>query len=577
LNYSQSLGVSGLVLLTLALPLSAQPLPEAPEILRIQEALRAQDYESAVQLLLKTLRTRSPAAADYPQLCYQLGLAYYGLQFYALALEAFQEALQHSPDPLPPLYFSLGMSYYYTHALEAAQEAFNHVLGDPRSQPELRQQTEQQLLLTLRDQSGTYRDGLRAYREGRFDEAVTFLRAALLLLPHSAEIHYYLGASLVQTQDYLNARQHFQEVLRLEPDAEIARQAALTLEALEKINQNQPQKPFYGSLTLGTLADSNVNFGGPTDNTTQAPQGSASSNLADGGLSLNFNAGYQWSSEGGIRYNLFAQQYLGQRAGSVSSQDFNLQLHTLSLNQHVALSDQLDLNLSSQGEFEWLGPRPFLWDLSLRPVLTWYASERLVSRASFSVGAEQYPEYSERDNLNHQLNLEQYLYLWDSRSWLRFGYDWVQIYARDQLRTQPLESSGRQFEIDYRFANSRVAHQLGLGLGFALGPLQLETGTRLDLIDYTRPDQVQQYLLSVNPLTGLTLPRQRLETQDLTKFRADTRLVFYVQADWPLRPDLKLQARYTRTTNVSNITPEDYSLSRSYLKDLLGLALRWEF
>lgn len=575
MNYSQSLGVSGLLLLTLTLPLSAQTLPDP--VPGIQEALRAQDYESAVQLLLKTLRTRGPATPDYPQLCYQLGLAYYGLQFYALALEAFQEALQYSPDPLPALYFSLGMSSYYTHALEAAQEAFNHVLSDPRSPTELRQQAEQQLLLTLRDQSSTYQEGLSAYREGRFGEAVTFLRAALHLLPNSAEIHYYLGASLVQTQDYLNARQHFQDVLRLEPDAEIARQARLTLEVLEKINQNQPQKPFYGSLTLGSLADSNVNFGGPTDNTTQAPQGSASSNLADGGLSLNFNAGYQWSSEGGVRYNLFAQQYLGQRAGTVSSQDFNLQLHTLNLNQHFALSDQLDLNLSSQGEFEWLGPRPFLWDLSLRPALTWYASERLVSRASFSLGAEQYPEYSERDNLNHQLNLEQYIYLWDSRSWLRFGYDWVQIYARDQLRTQPLESSGRQFEIDYRFANSRVAHQLGLGLGFALGPLQLETGTRLDLIDYTRPDQVQQYLLSVNPLTGQALPRQRLDDQDFEKFRADTRLLFYLQGEWPLRPDLKLLARYTRTTNVSNITPTDYSLSRSYLKDLLSVNLRWDF
>jgi hypothetical protein len=84
-------------------------------------------------------------------------------------------------------------------------------------------------------------------------------------------------------------------------------------------------------------------------------------------------------------------------------------------------------------------------------------------------------------------------------------------------------------------------------------------------------------LIGIDPLTGLSLPRQELNARSVEKMRADTRLSFYLQMEWPLTKELKLQGRYTRTTNVSNITPVDYSVSRSYLKDVFNLSLRFDF
>lgn len=546
----------------------------------IQQALQAEDYEEAISLLLALIARSERPAAELAPLYYQLGLAYYQLQLYALALDAFEDAFQRWPDPPPQLFFSLGMCYYYNRSLDQAQDMLNRVILDNRSPAALRLQAEEQLLLTLRDQSGTYQQGLNAYQEGRFEAAVQAFTEALRLLPQSVELHYYLGASLIQLQNYESARFHFDRVIALKPDSELAQKARLTLEVIDRLGQNLPQKPFFGSLTLGGLGDSNVNFGGPTDNTTRAPNSSSlAQNLQDAGLLLNFSVGYQWLPEWGVRYHLYLQQYLGwpHSSSAPSSSDFNLQIHSLSLQNRFSLSDQLELSLNTQSGFQWLGSRPFLWDASLRPSLTWYLNERLVSRFNASLGGELYPDFNERDNLNHQLGLEQFLYLWNSQTWLRMGYDWQQVYARDQRQSTLLEVGGNRFEVEYRFTNSRVAHQLGLGLGFPLGPIQLEVGGRFDFIDYTLPDQVQQYLIRVNPLTGLPLPRQELSSNTVEKWRSDTRLSVYLQFDWPLRRDLKLQGRYTRTTNVSNITPEDYSLSRSYLKDVFNLGLRWEF
>lgn len=584
---SESLGLAE----TAAAYHSLQVLAETAELIQRQEeaaeALQNGENETALRLSLQVL-SQEPEAIDsaevsdyYAPVYFYLGLAYYNLRLYSFALEAFEQAEKRWQTPPPNLYFSLGMAHYYSRSLEYAQDYLNKVIADPQSSAELKQAAEEQLLLTLRDQSGAYQEGLKAYQEGRFAEAILQLEVALRFLPNSGELHYYLGASQVQVQNFDAARQHFQAVLSLEPNSEIATQAQLTLDVIEKLAQNLPQKPFYGSLLLGGSFDTNVNFGGPTDNTTQLPAGaSAAGNLIDSGLLLNLAMGYQWLPEWGLRYNLYLQQYLGlgnQQELSLSSADYNLQLHSLSLLNRFALSDSLDLSLTSQADAQWLGGKPFSWGGAARPVLTWYASERLVSRLSFALGGEIFPEFRERDNLNHQLGLEQYIYLWGSKTWLRFGYDWVQVYARDNLLRRELQTQNNFFEVDYRFANSRVAHQIGLGFGFPVGPVLFELGSRMDFIDYTQPDLVSQYLIGIDPLTGLSLPRQELNARSVEKMRADTRLSFYLQMEWPLTKELKLQGRYTRTTNVSNITPVDYSVSRSYLKDVFNLSLRFDF
>jgi tetratricopeptide (TPR) repeat protein len=581
--FAQELDAPLTTVSVLSQPLSEQSFEWLETLAEAQKDLQEGEDELAIGLFLKILASETPvsAQATYAPIYFYLGLAYYNLRLYSFALDAFEQSQRRWQNPPPNLFFSLGMAQYYAHFLDAAQDNLNRVITDPNSSSELKQAAEEQLLLTLRDQSGAYQEGLKAYQEGRFADAVTQLEIALKFLPNSGEIHYYLGASQIQIQNYDAARAHFLAVLKNEPNSDIAQQAQLTLDVIDKLSKNMPQKPLYGSVVLGGFADSNVNFGGPTDNTTILPAGAtAASNLIDAGLQMNLTLGYQWLSEWGVRYNLFLQQYLGLLDSNIlnlKSSDYNLQLHSMSLLNHFDLSDSLDLSITTQGDLQFLGSKPFFWGGFARPVITWYASDRLVSRLSFSLGGERYSEFQERDNINHQLGLEQYIYLWGSQTWLRFGYDWLQVYARDNLQQRVLNSNNDLFEVDYRFANSRAAHQVGLSFGFPLGPLQLELGSRLDFIDYTQPDLVSQYLVRINPTTGLALPRQELGSRSVEKLRADTRLNFYLQMEWAFSKDLKLQGRYSRTTNVSNITPDDYSTSRSYLKDVLNMSLRYDF
>jgi tetratricopeptide (TPR) repeat protein len=129
----------------------------------------------------------------YAPVYFYLGLAYYNLRLYSFALEAFEQAEKRWQTPPPNLHFSLGMAHYYSRSLEYAQDYLNKVIADPQSSAELKQAAEEQLLLTLRDQSGAYQEGLKAYQEGRFAEAILQLEVALRFLPQFRRIALLSG------------------------------------------------------------------------------------------------------------------------------------------------------------------------------------------------------------------------------------------------------------------------------------------------------------------------------------------------------------------------------------------------
>ncbi len=64
-----------------------------------------------------------------------------------------------------------------------------------------------------------FAEGKNLLKEGKVDEAITALRAALELDEENAEIHTYLGAAYSKKGDRLHAVYHFEQSLNLEESA----------------------------------------------------------------------------------------------------------------------------------------------------------------------------------------------------------------------------------------------------------------------------------------------------------------------------------------------------------------------
>lgn len=553
------------------------PLIQSDAVLAAgRAAYRDGAYAQAVEYLLQALQVQ-----DSPEVYYFLGLSYYNLSYFQLAIEAFDAALARY-QALPPvdLLVSLGFSHYYAGNLAAAQEYFNQVLEDPRTPPELRQLAESQLLIALRDQSEAYQTGIEAFRQGDYALALQAFEEVLHLMPDSAELYYYLGISAYQQLAIDSALRYLEKVVALAPESEYGQSAAQTLEVLEKLAQNLPRGPFFGSLSLGTLGDSNVNYGDTGSSFVTASQIDPA--IQDLGGVLNLNLNYTLSPISSLRYNYLLNLYSGLNDSAervLNSYDYNLQQHNISLFHRIPVMDWIELYLDTHSSLQMLAGEPFFTAAGLRPTLTLYETERLVTRMLADISTERYTRFSERDNWNYSFGLEQYIYLWNSQSWLRFGYRFLQVLARDNLRSQQQASGGTLFETEFLAASSRSQNQLGLGLGFPLGDARLELGSQIDFARYNNPDIYRVYRLNLNPLTGLPLPREELNDLSTLKQREDTRLIFYLNLEWPLSREWSLIGRYNRITNVSNISPREIPTltSRSYLKDMLDISLRYHF
>src|ERR1700694_5465732 len=62
-----------------------------------------------------------------------------------------------------------------------------------------------------------FETGVRAFTEGKYDEAVTALTQAITSYPHYAQAHYMLGNTYYQQQDYDRARQAFERAVASYP------------------------------------------------------------------------------------------------------------------------------------------------------------------------------------------------------------------------------------------------------------------------------------------------------------------------------------------------------------------------
>ncbi len=149
--------------------------------------------------VLQSLSAADPKAALYP---YWLGRLNYDAHQYDAAIRDFLHAINLDPR-MARAYDNLGLCYYYENKNDLAIENYRKAIdldGDtakPSPWPYLNLAVTLQFL-------------------GRFDEAESNLRKAILLDPNFAQAHFRLGITLEQTERLDAALQEFREAARLD-------------------------------------------------------------------------------------------------------------------------------------------------------------------------------------------------------------------------------------------------------------------------------------------------------------------------------------------------------------------------
>lgn len=154
---------------------------------------------------------------DYAEAHNRLGVLYSGLGRFDLAIQEFQTALSNVLYPSPEnVYQNLSYTYYLKHDCEQALTAARNGL---RFRPE-----HSFLLNSL---------GLALRCVKKNTEAEDAFRQSLKLNADYVEAHFNLGDLLAETGRKETAKVEYQEVIRLAPYSDFARQARSKLELLK--------------------------------------------------------------------------------------------------------------------------------------------------------------------------------------------------------------------------------------------------------------------------------------------------------------------------------------------------------
>ena len=204
----------------------------------------------------------------------------------------------------------------------------------------------------------------------------------------------------------------------------------------------------------------------------------------------------------------------------------------------------------------------------ISPKLSIFSTPRLITTLYGNFKIDTYPDNNERNSIGAAGGINQYIYLWNRQSWIKLGYEYEATLANDDLKRFTLEPDTA---INYRYANSYTGQNFSLTIGFPLiFSSRVQLISRLSFLNYINPDIFQKYENMYNPVEDISTMEL---TQDVKKYRADSLLGLGIEYFLPLTPTLTFSAYYNYTRNMSNISRFDYSVDRSYDKNLIGINL----
>jgi tetratricopeptide (TPR) repeat protein len=157
------------------------------------------------------------------------------------AIREFQEVLKQDPQNVLA-HFYLAVCYHRSRRLDdatkeldatlaiapdywRAEELLGSIWIEKKDYVRAREQFIHLLKTVPGDYGAHYNLGILAIRDGKWDEALPQLRAAVDADPHSAPAHYRLGIVLLQQGKKREAGQEFRQALAADPDFTDVRRA----------------------------------------------------------------------------------------------------------------------------------------------------------------------------------------------------------------------------------------------------------------------------------------------------------------------------------------------------------------
>ncbi|HEU4403249.1 MAG TPA: tetratricopeptide repeat protein, partial [Candidatus Polarisedimenticolia bacterium] len=153
---------------------------------------------------------------DSASVFFNMGQAYMKGGDETKALAAFEKAVAVDPSKSES-FMAMASIYEKQKNTAKAQEMYEKVIAiDPKNAS-----------------TSFYNIGARAWNENRTKDAAQAYAKAIEIDPSNALAHRELGTSLMRTQDFAGALKHFQEYLRLQPNAPDAKQIRETIALLK--------------------------------------------------------------------------------------------------------------------------------------------------------------------------------------------------------------------------------------------------------------------------------------------------------------------------------------------------------
>jgi tetratricopeptide (TPR) repeat protein len=175
-------------------------------------ASREKNYQKAIESFTKV----NEMAPDRPEVLYNLGFAYEGLQQMDAAVEHYRKALELRPDYYDPL---IALA-----AIHTARKEWSEAAGF----------YERALALRPQEIAALYNYGAVSMNAGDMEKAVGAFEKVLELEPERAEAHFQLGMIAVSRGRNEDARRHLETYLTLAPDGAQAATARHIVDTLPK-------------------------------------------------------------------------------------------------------------------------------------------------------------------------------------------------------------------------------------------------------------------------------------------------------------------------------------------------------
>lgn len=539
------------------------------------KAYEEQKFEEAI-IYFKKIVEKFPGYGDAH---YYIGLCQFSLGKYSLSIASFIDANKVFGSSKYDAVFGIGLSYLSLGYQDEARNYFRKVVNlsnDPDLVNDaqnwltsIEEESLQKEKLDLLTSDINFREGITQLESQKYEKAEKAFRNSLSTKPNSSLALYYLGNTLYLLENYKEAKETFEKIVLIEPESKIAKDSSLYIKVIDEISSSLGDNaPYEFQISLGSLYDSNLSFADKKDTII--------SDVAGFG---NILASYNINNSTQIQYSYYGNIFSGINDNTpnldVKSKQFDLQRHLISGKHSYPFYDKLLLETEASLNWYFLGSDSFIIGGKLTPRINYYYSPNIITSLQYKFELNDYPVFKTRSNLQHNLDLSQYFYLFNNQASLRLGYAYQKVFANDKPLTQSGKlTDGNNYDLIYFFSNSLSSNQLSLDFNFnSYLNSRIRVSNNLFFNNYDKDDI---YLITSTVTNIASSTTEAKVIKDITKRRND---VFYglgITASIPVYSNITGNFSYNFLNNTSTITSDDY-IGRSYIKHLLNFSLSYDF